>query len=33
MKQQSWLQPKEEEEIGNPYYGQKMASCGTILEE
>lgn len=30
MKKRSWLQPSEQE-IGNPYYGQKMATCGEIV--
>lgn len=31
MKRHSWLQP-EGTEIGNPYYGQAMASCGEVLD-
>jgi len=30
MKKRSWLQPAEDG-IGNPYYGQAMASCGTVV--
>lgn len=30
MKKRSWLQPSEQE-IGNPYYGQEMATCGEIV--
>lgn len=30
MEKRSWLQD-EEEEIGNPYYGQQMPSCGEIV--
>jgi hypothetical protein len=29
MAQRSWLQPKGE--IGNPYYGQSMATCGELV--
>jgi hypothetical protein len=31
MAQKSWLQPAGE--IGNPYYGQKMARCGEIVSK
>lgn len=31
MKKQSWLQP-DGDTIGNPYYGQMMATCGEIVE-
>lgn len=31
MAKKSWLQP--EGEIGNPYYGKKMAHCGTIVSK
>ena len=31
MAQKVWLQPKGE--IGNPYYGQSMATCGEIVSE
>lgn len=30
MKKRSWLQSADQE-IGNPYYGQKMATCGEIV--
>ncbi len=32
MKRHSWLQP-EDQELGNPYYGQSMAGCGEIVDE
>ena len=31
MAKRSWLQPGKD--IGNPYYGQSMASCGEIVED
>jgi hypothetical protein len=31
MAQKVWLQPKGE--LGNPYYGQSMATCGEIVAE
>ncbi len=31
MADRSWLQPAGT--IGNPYFGQEMAQCGTVLEE
>ena len=31
MARKVWLQPKGE--IGNPYYGQSMATCGEIVSE
>ena len=31
MAAKSWLQ-LDGEEIGNPYYGQSMASCGEVVE-
>lgn len=31
MAKKSWLQPKGE--IGNPYHGQSMPKCGTIVSE
>jgi hypothetical protein len=31
MVDERWLQP--EEAIGNPYFGQKMATCGEVLED
>ena len=31
MLKKSWLQA--EEELGNPYHGQSMASCGQVVEE
>lgn len=30
MAKRSWLQPGEE--IGNPYYGSAMATCGSLVE-
>lgn len=30
VNKRSWLRPSEQE-IGNPYYGQKMATCGEIV--
>jgi hypothetical protein len=30
MKKRSWLQPTAEA-IGNPYYGQEMATCGEVV--
>ena len=32
MKQRSWLQPADAE-VGNPYYGQKMARCGEVVSK
>ncbi len=32
MKKRSWLQPAGET-IGNPYYGQKMATCGDVVSK
>jgi len=31
MAKKSWLQP--EGDIGNPYYGQKMARCGEVISK
>jgi len=31
MAKKPWLQPKGE--IGNPYFGQSMATCGTIVSK
>ncbi len=31
MANKSWLQP--EGEIGNPYYGQSMATCGNVVND
>ena len=30
MAKRSWLQPKGE--LGNPYYGQSMLTCGSVVE-
>jgi hypothetical protein len=32
MKKRSWLQ-SDENEIGNPYYGQDMPSCGEVVSK
>lgn len=32
MASKSWLQPEAETEVGNPYYGGSMATCGEVLE-
>jgi len=32
MKKRSWLQPGDEE-VGNPYYGQKMSRCGEVVSK
>lgn len=31
MAQRSWLQPAEDE-IGNPYYGESMLHCGSLVD-
>lgn len=31
MVKKSWLQKKDDETVGNPYYGQKMPGCGSFV--